>query len=1114
MSINRNRCLRTLLFYCLSMTVCGRLIADDLRAGFIAPPNTARPRVWWHWIDGVVSEEGVKLDLEWMKRIGLGGLQHFDVAIGSTAPDRGQALEYGSPQWRSAMRRSIAQANKLGLEFTIASSAGWSETGGPWVRPAQAMKKIAWSETVLSGEHRFSGLLNRPPATTGPFQDIPTRWFVNGEMRLLERPEYYRDVAVIAYRLPNADIPSDTPLPVITSSIGSVDGALFFDGDLTRTFTLPFEHGREQSIQLTFAKSQRVQAITSYIGHPLGLPSPLRPLSLGRLEASENGVTFRKVAEIPLNAALQQTISFPPVTSKVFRMVLVRPDSTATELLGLSTRYHAHEIAELKLHTEARVNRFEDKAGFSSRQITNADDTPTVAPRDLVQEDEVIDVSEHMTSDGYFDWTPPPGQWVVLRFGYSLTGSMNRPAPEKGTGLEVDKLNRSHVNAYIETYLEQYSELLGPEGAGGNLGFQSVITDSNEAGPQNWTDDLLEQFERRRGYSARRWLPVLAGRVIASAVESDRFLWDFRKTLSELIAEAHYGEITNSLHRRGIRRYGQAHEAHRRFIGDGMEVKRTADFPMGAFWSSNPPEYTQQDYDADIRESASVAHIYGQNIVAAESFTASGNTYGFAPETLKPAADRAMSMGVNQFVIHTSAHQPDSKAGPGISLGPYGLWFTRKEVWADYASPWIDYLARSSYLLQQGRFVADIAYLYGEDSNITSLFGTRVPVIPNGYSFDFINADALANEITISDSKLQSRAGMHYRVLVLDESTSRMSVPVLRKIRNLVRAGAVVIGPRPIQTPSLADDENEFRSITGELWGSSTSQTGLNHGRVISDQPNDRLFQVLNIPPDVKFFGTAASKIRFVHRHLPEGGDVYFVSYAGTHPLTVTTSFRVSGRRPELWRADTGITRPLSFEIKNERTVVPLSFGPQDAMFVIFRQPISEHSAVVPQPSCKILSSANHSWNVAFSPGLGAPIRAHFKVLSSWTESEDDGIKYFSGTATYTNDIQVHPSWAKGNRRVEIDLGVVKSVAEISVNGQPIGILWKSPFRIDVTKAVKVGSNNIEVKVANLWPNRLIGDKQPKARQIAFAAFNPFSSDSPLLPSGLLGPVRIIGCSF
>ncbi len=384
------------------------------------------------------------------------------------------------------------------------------------------------------------------------------------------------------------------------------------------------------------------------------------------------------------------------------------------------------QVAELVLYKVARVNRFEEKAAFSTATDLYSAASPEVKADEALRKADVVDLTAKMKADGTLEWTPPAGNWVVLRLGYSLTGHKNSPASPEATGLEVDKLNAGYVKAYFNNYLDQYKDATG--GLMGSKGLKYMITDSWEAGTQNWTDNMIKEFTLRRGYDMIPWLPVLTGHIVESAGASDRFLWDFRKTLGDLLVENHYDQLTEILKERGMARYTESHEGGRAFIGDGMEVKRKAAIPMSATWTPggfDPGTEVATRYKADVRESASVAHIYGQNLVAAESMTAIGSAWAWSPELLKPTADMELANGLNRFVIHTSVHQPVNDKIPGLGLGPFGQWFTRHETWAEQAGPWLTYLARSSYMLQQGKFVADIVYFYGEDNNITALFGDK-----------------------------------------------------------------------------------------------------------------------------------------------------------------------------------------------------------------------------------------------------------------------------------------------------------------------------------------------------------------------------------------------------
>jgi hypothetical protein len=1099
---------------------------DELERGFLNPPDSARPRVWWHWMNGNITREGIKLDLEWMKRIGIGGFQNFDAAL-ATPQIVDKRLVYMTPEWKEAFRYAATLADQFGLEMAIAGSPGWSETGGPWVPPAQAMKKLVWSKTFVKGGQAFNGALPKPPSTTGPFQNIARQEGFNPSgTPAAPHHQYYADSAVIAYRLPDGEIPMAELKPKMTMSGGRLDLASLTDGDIAKTVSLRRGHAKEKAwIQFEFAQLQTICAITLANGRAAGIFEFMMPGGEIRreLESSDDGRQYQTIVSIPGGGAGERTLAFPPVTARFFRVTFASPQAespSAAEAGDLTFSFPAvpaesgeYKISELVLHTGARVHQFEEKAAFAAAPDLYNVPTPAAPSSAIVSKADVIDLTSKMRPDGTLNWTPPAGRWIVLRMGYSLTGARNSPASPEATGLEVDKLNRNYVKAYLDNYLGPYKAMLGE--LTGKRGLQYLITDSWEAGMQNWTDDMIREFTARRGYEMWPWLPVLTGCVVESSEASDRFLWDFRKTIADLTVEQHYDQITESLHELGMGRYSESHESGRIFIADGMDVKRNADIPMSAYWTPwNPAAGDQHGYNADVRESASVAHIYGQNLVAAESLTARSGAWGWAPETLKPTADAEMAMGLNRFVIHTSVHQPSSDKIPGLGLGPFGQWFTRHETWAEQARPWITYLARSSYMLQQGKFVADIVYFYGEDSNITALYSVKPPEIPAGYSFDYINADAVINRLSMTDRWITTPSGMAYRVLVLDPRCRQMSLPVLKKIRDMVFSGAVVVGAKPVSSPSLSDNQMEFQNIANEVWGAGDGAHAFGKGMAYGRQTLAEVLNELQLVPDFEYAKPLNdTRLMFVHRKLPQG-DIYWVNSRNDRAESIEASFRVQGMEPEIWHPDTGMIGPASYKIEGGRTTVSLRLDPMDAFFVVFRKPAAQQASSAPVPVETSIAALEGSWDVSFQPNRGAPEKITLDTLTSWAENAEAGVKYFSGTGTYAKAFEAPADWFSNDACHWLDLGTVKNIAEVILNGKVLGTVWKAPFRIDMTGALKPGTNMLEVKVTNLWVNRLIGDAQPDvARKYTYTTQPFYRANSPLLPSGLLGPVRIIRLS-
>jgi hypothetical protein len=1109
MNSKKNLLATAILTVASALGASDAIATDRLADGFASPPASAKPFVWWHWMNGNITQEGITHDLEWMNRIGIGGFQNFDAALGTPQVVK-ERLVFMTPPWRDAFKHAVQTADRLGLEMSIAGSPGWSESGGPWVKPEQAMKKLVWSETRVAGGKRFHGPLAAPPGIAGRYQDQPLGAGITDDAGKAV-PDFYRDVAVIAFAVPPVDA---TPLQaVISSSAGPIDVTLLSDGHLVKGVVLPFpKNGTAAWLLWDLGRPQAIRGLTLAFGGTPQLDFLIDTARLqAELQASDDGVTYRSIAKLNDSAVGERTIAFNPVTARYFRLQLPTPPPSKMPftLPGMVIPTATEQIVtEAVLHLAPRVNRAEEKAAFFIGTGLDTSPTPEASAADVISGATVIDLTSQMHADGSLDWTPPKDNWTVLRFGYSLIGVTNHPASPEGTGLEVDKLSREHVKAYLETYLDRYAAFLGPDLMGAR-GLRGMVNDSWEAGAQNWTEALPQEFQARRGYAMTRWLPVLTGRVVDSAASSDAFLWDFRRTLGELLTENHYGQLDALLKARGMIHYVESHETGRAFIGDGMDAKRTATVPMSATWVSgnNPPA----SYDSDVRESASVAHLYGQNLVAAESLTTSGPAFAYAPVDLKATADRMLSNGLNRFVIHTSVHQPLDDKAPGFTLGPFGQYFTRQETWAEQAGPWISYLARSAFLLQQGHFVADVLYYYGEDSNITSLYGAGLPSVPAGYAYDFANPHALT-VLHVRDGALTTASGMSYRVLALDPRTRWMSLDVLRRIASLAGDGAIIVGNKPQNTPSLADDASEFHRLADAVWGAGDASGSHKYGKgqAIRAPTLAEAMTMLGIAPDFSYSVPGSdAQLVYVHRRLDDG-DLYYISSRKAAAVNLEASFRVVGKAPELWYADTGRRVPASYRIEAGRTIVALPLEAQDAVFVVFRQATADAERRLPVPTRTVVADLGGPWQLTFQAGRGAPSSAVLPQLGSWTTNADAGIRYFSGTADYHRKLPIQRAWLATGSRVELDLGAVKSLAEVLVNGRSVGILWKVPYRIDLTDALKVGANDLEIRVTNLWPNRMIGDKQPGASKITFATLDPYTADSPLLESGLLGPVRIL----
>ncbi|NSW93841.1 MAG: glycoside hydrolase, partial [Bacteroidales bacterium] len=738
----------TLVFFyvLLYSPVKGQNNDFSLEHGFRNPPDEALPRTWWHWTNCNVTKEGITLDLEWMKRSGIGGMHLADVAAG-----QGQSVEkkicFGSEEWYEAVRHAASEAERLNLEMAVFSSPGWSLTGGPWVKPEQAMKKIVWSELKIKGPQNFRGKLPLPPSNEGPFRN----------MSRTAKPDpdekgFYKDCVVLAFTTPSDEL-SVNEQPVVSTSGGNIDITNLIDDDFNSSTSIRAgKNKREVWVQFSWKEPFTARSLT--IAGRNGIPP-------GMLKAGNNPEELITVAVLPgpqlYRAGKVQTITFPETKAKFFRLEFtgspMRPADVMAEIIPPPDSVYT--LSELKLHSCAKIHRWEDKAGFFHLFSYEPVSSPDVPTSSSIDPSGVVDLTEFMKPDGSVEWKVPPGSWTIMRFGWSLTGGRNRPAVPSGSGYEVDKLSKEHTLEYIKNYMTPFASTLG-QLYGKSLRY--VMLDSWEAGMQNWTDKMLDEFNLRRGYDLKPFLPCLAGYVMGNSDTSDRVLWDFRRTLADMFAENHYGAITEYLNSQGIKTYGEASGVSLEILEDALLCKKYVDIPMGEFWyRALHPELM---YYQDVRGAASAAHVYGKKIIAAESFTGGGYE---SPYTLKKIADYWFTQGINQIVFHTSAHQPlDTK--PGNTM--VGTHINRNITWSELAKPFMTFLARNSFMLQRGKFVADLAYLLDEGAPSTMpIWGAGlIPSPPSGYDYDYINADALINRMsTDSEGKLVLPDGMNYR---------------------------------------------------------------------------------------------------------------------------------------------------------------------------------------------------------------------------------------------------------------------------------------------------------------------------------------------------------------
>jgi hypothetical protein len=783
---------------------------------------------------------------------------------------------------------------------------------------------------------------------------------------------------------------------------------------------------------------------------------------------------------------------------------------------------------------------------FGVKEYLSTNESYAARPDDKpVEKERVIDLTAQLQPDGSLTWDVPEGKWTVMRFGSRNNGNATRPAPVPGLGLEADKLDTAALNRHLEQFTEKLFQRAGFTKANPRGGLQMLHIDSWEMGSQNWTPRFREEFTRRRGYDPQPFYPAYAGVMVQSREVSERFLWDVRQTVQELVLENHVGHVKHYAHRYGM---GLSIEPYDMTPTSDLELAAAADVPMCEFWSLNFGYNTS----FSTGEGASAAHLLGQPVVPAESFTAQGNeAWRQHPASMKNEGEWAWASGINRFLYHTFAHQalPDSLR-PGMTMGPYGIHWDRNQTWWYLSDAYHDYVSRSQFLLQQGRTVADILYLTPEGAPHVfrapeSAVEGDDPMMPDrkGYNFDAC-PPSLLYQAKVENGRVVFPSGASYRLLTLP-CFETMRPALLKKIKELVNDGATVVGLPPEKSPSLSNYptcDNEVQTLARELWGdvnppATLSVRTFGEGRIFwGDELRtdaDRLYpkydltaKILSdsVPPD---FTSSPEKIRYMHRTAKDV-DIYFVSNRTDKVVDVVCKFRVTGKQPELWHPVTGKIRALpEYKVEKDVISIPLEFDVYEGYFIVFRDKARKPSNTVNFPTPKHLATLEAAWTVSFDPKWGGPESVVFDKLHDWTTNPDSGIKYYSGTAFYRQSFDM-PEYEKGGA-LYLDLGKVSNMARVRLNGKDLGVVWTAPWQVDISKAVKAKDNKLEIEVVNLWPNRLIGDEQlpydgpehgrwpewllegkPRTSgRYTFSSWRHYRKDSPLFESGLIGPVTI-----
>jgi hypothetical protein len=764
-----------------------------------------------------------------------------------------------------------------------------------------------------------------------------------------------------------------------------------------------------------------------------------------------------------------------------------------------------------------------------------SDESADTSPDAACRLDEIQVLTDQLQPDGRLMWQAPAGSWVILRFGYTLLGSRTKCVSPGAQGYEIDFFSRE---AFDDHFAHTARPLLDDAKRSGTKSLKYFHVDSYESGNPSWSPQFAEEFRARRGYDLWKWMPVLAGRIVESREATHRFLWDIRRTIGDLFAANYYGRLAELSHRAGVGIHPESSGPFWHHI-DALQCAGGNDIPMTEFWKrkDESKEWVWwltdcADFCDLIKQAASAAHVYGRPICQAEAYTTMGPNWEEDPFTMKDIGDRAFCAGLTRNVLCFWVHQPDVKAFPGYQWEAAGTHFDSHITWWNMSHAWLTYLARCQHLLRQGRFVADFCFFYGEDvPNYVPARSHMNPPLPVGFDCDTINAEVLLNRLSVKRGRLTLPDGMSYRYLVLPHrQTVAMSPPVLRKIKNLVKDGATVLGPAPQRAPGLSNwpkCDEDVRALARELWGENPGAAGelkIGRGRVIWGRNPAEVVAADRLAPDVEFLDLTPAQIEkrfddvtvpldWIHRR--DGNtDIYFVANIGDRHAAARAAFRTESGRPELWDAVTGNIRGLpEFTVEDGLTTVPLKFEPKQSSFVVFRKGAAKHGAPARNfPEANIVAEAAGPWEVSFGPMWGGPAQVTFDRLDDWTKRPEEGIRHYSGTVTYRKTFDVPRSvLSDSSAALFLDLGKVKNLASVRLNGQDLGVVWTAPWRLEITKAAKVGANELVIEVVNLWPNRLIGDARlPEEQRRTKTNVRKFVRPGlPLLESGLLGPVTL-----
>lgn len=1029
--------------------------------------KTAKPWTFWYWMYGCVSDEGIRQDLQAMKDAGIAGFYLMPIKDTADGPQYGGTARQLGDEWWDRMHAVFRVADSLGLEAGIHFCDGFALGGGPWITPEESMQKVVWTDTIVEGG-KAPIAIPHPTAPSG----------------------YYEDIATYAYLLSQYE-ESATPHCNVEFPFRSNDPC-----EILFSYDKPF----------TLKSLRIITGGNNYQAHRW------------RLFASDDGTNYRHVRDIePARQGWQNTDAFatysiPATTASHFKFCWTPEGSDpGSEDMDAAKWKPVLKVAEIQLSSQAVIDGYEGKSGAVwrvSKSFPLAQDDCIRLDESAMQNPSDIKASYPttpntltivpLTPDGTV--TLPKGRWRVLRMGHTSTGHTNATGGG-GRGLECDKFSRDAIRKQMEQW---FGRIYSAAQTSRHNVVKRLHVDSWECGSQNWSRGFASEFQWRRGYSIIPWLPLYAGVPMESSDKSDMVLRDIRLTIAELIDEVFFDEMEQA-----ARRYGVSLSAEcvaPTMVSDGLVHYRHTDYPMGEFWLNSPTH----DKPNDMLDAISGAHLYGKNIIQAEGFTEVRGTWDETPAMLKPLLDRNYCLGINSIVFHVFTHNPWTDRRPGMTLDGIGTFFQRDNTWWREMPAFTSYITNCQNLLQYGRPVVDIAVYAGDEVPRRAILPERLTtILPglmgdsllqreakrlknegqpmetspvgvshtlnmtkatdwtnplHGYKYDTFTHDAL-NGMTVSDGTVMTASGMCY--------------------------SAIVVAPSRKMNPD------------GINTGTAQIEQLRRKGAIVMEQPwTNSDLTTAGIPRDV----TLPEGVDFTHRQGNEA-DIYF--FSNQNDCGVTFNPQCRERRACRYLYDpisnifTSATDSVTLEAGGSAFLI-LSDSPNPPLL---RHAIYKDDATgvfSPLPANGKTTTIDNGWQITFEE-TGKTIE-NATLDKGWQDYDDPGIKYYSGHASYENTFR-----HKGKGDVWIDLGETNDIATVYVNGICCGTAWTLPHRLNITHAVKRGTNTLRIEVANTWANALLGSDKgtPPYDGIWTNGKYRLSGGNPL-PAGMKGPVNII----